>query len=428
MTVIIEQPRGDFQPRAHGGVRPSQGAGAPSTLLRNGPIGNPADVVAASVAPAGLCDAPGWMRRLPASARAHVEARLSESHAGCGESDSEVGRPAGEQPALLKVEQAVRAEGDSYFEQLALEAAERRRRRRERRYRERKRQQQRLRAIAEDGFGGAGLSEAEWAAIGIAEAEHAIEAVLDAADRKAALARWFRAWVEACRREPDSAGRLLGPLLRLREPAGERPGDGVTAAAILHAAVVFGPGGTTLRQLAGIGPGVTRARHIVQLGVLAFWLSRTGVQFSQCAIAQMLWSGVPVDPRRKPCRVCGAVHTSALRYGSDTHLGGHLGYLDALELSGAITWRQLKHRPAIAASGQLVGPSGFPCSTFELQTELAPRKALEAVERLARALVVDSLEAFAACASSARPRLDFLCRARPREAVRHPDGLERAPP
>lgn len=371
-----------------------------------------------------------WMRRLSSAARALVGAHLSEPYRGC--SEPEVGRPAADRQVPLEAEQAGRAEGVSYFELLAVEAAERRRRRRERRYRERKRQQQRLRAIAEDGFGGAGLSETEWSAIGIAEAEHAIESVLEAADRKAALARWFRAWVEASRREPDSAARLLAPLLRLRESAGEHAGDGVTAAAILHAAVVFGPGGTTLRQLAGIGPGVTRARHIVQVGVLAFWMSRTGVQFSQCAIAQMLWSGVPLDPRRKPCRVCGAVHSSALRYGSDTHLGGHIGYLDALELSGAFVWRQLKHRPAIAASGQLVGPSGFPCATYQLQSELAPHRALEAVERLARALVIDSLEAFAACASSARPSsrgAAFVGRTRPRAAfVGVPDRLEHAPP
>lgn len=106
----------------------------------------------------------------------------------------------------------------------------------------------------------------------------------------------------------------------------------------------------------------------------------------------------------------------ALRYGSDTHLGGHLGYLDALELSGAVIWRQLKHRPAIEASGQRVGPSGFPCATYQLQSELAPSRALPAVEIVARAVLIEALEVLAARAASAKPegltRASHVSRAR----------------
>jgi hypothetical protein len=151
------------------------------------------------------------------------------------------------------------------------------------------------------------------------------------------------------------------------------------------AALAIGDDGQARRSLQGYGSDARRARGLAMLAVVFAEAERLEQRPGQCMLARI----ISPPGGYQECRECGLRHIGLRTVshwdpnGLDS-LDGDIGYLQALWLTGAITWHQWRDPFAIEQHcwPHEIGRSGFPVAHYTL-AHAEVRTAAEVVERIA---------------------------------------------
>jgi hypothetical protein len=184
--------------------------------------------------------------------------------------------------------------------------------------------------------------------------------------------------------------------------------DRVYAARVTQSAVVRRVDGSCLRSLAGSDSSARRARAIIALGYVLAEANRLQVRgISHCVLARLVSD--PHGQSYQRCRVCEHAHVNLRTLshqdadGNDSIETGDVGYLQALSLTGAVSWHQYRHSIGVAANHENWerGSSGYPCCVYTVHGRVA-RERLSVEGIIDQALLAEFAELLLDSALEAR--------------------------